>query len=31
MLTCNLHGWQWRLDTGRCLTTRGHELRSARA
>jgi UDP-MurNAc hydroxylase len=29
-LTCNLHGWQWNLDTGRCLTARGHELRSAR-
>jgi UDP-MurNAc hydroxylase len=29
-LTCNLHGWQWRLDDGRCLTARGHELRSAR-
>ena len=26
-LTCNLHGWQWNLETGRCLTTRGHELR----
>lgn len=30
-LTCNLHGWQWNLDTGRCLTSKGHELRSARA
>jgi UDP-MurNAc hydroxylase len=30
-LTCNLHGWQWRLPDGRCLTTRGHELRSSRA
>lgn len=30
-LTCNLHGWQWRLEDGRCLTTRGHELRSCRA
>jgi UDP-MurNAc hydroxylase len=30
-LTCNLHGWQWRLDDGRCLTTRGHQLRSSRA
>jgi UDP-MurNAc hydroxylase len=29
-LTCNLHGWEWNLDTGRCLTARGHELRSAR-
>lgn len=29
-LTCNLHGWQWNLDTGRCLTSRGHELRCSR-
>jgi UDP-MurNAc hydroxylase len=29
-LTCNLHGWQWNLENGRCLTTKGHELRSAR-
>jgi UDP-MurNAc hydroxylase len=29
-LTCNLHGWQWNLDSGRCLTSKGHELRSAR-
>jgi UDP-MurNAc hydroxylase len=27
-LTCNLHGWQWNLDSGRCLTSKGHELRS---
>ncbi|WFS12064.1 MBL fold metallo-hydrolase [Rhodococcus aetherivorans] len=27
-LTCNLHGWQWDLVTGRCKTSRGHELRS---
>ena len=27
-LTCNLHGWQWDLPSGRCLTTKGHELRS---
>jgi UDP-MurNAc hydroxylase len=29
-LTCNLHGWQWDLRNGRCLTTRGHQLRCAR-
>ena len=29
-LTCNLHGWQWDLRDGRCLTTRGHQLRCAR-
>ncbi len=30
-LTCNLHGWQWNLPSGRCLTAKGHPLRSARA
>ena len=30
-LTCNLHGWQWNLTNGRCLTSKGHELRSAKA
>ncbi|MBY0442853.1 MAG: Rieske 2Fe-2S domain-containing protein [Mycobacteriaceae bacterium] len=29
-LTCNLHGWQWDLTSGRCLTSRGHELRCSR-
>lgn len=29
-LTCNLHGWDWNLDTGRCLTSKGHELRSTK-
>ena len=29
-LTCNLHGWQWNLETGRCLTSKGHELTDAR-
>jgi UDP-MurNAc hydroxylase len=29
-LTCNLHGWQWDLTSGRCLTSKGHELRSER-
>jgi len=28
-LTCNLHGWQWNLQNGKCLTAKGHELRSA--
>ena len=27
-LTCNLHGWEWDLPSGRCLTSRGHELRA---
>ncbi len=26
-LTCRMHGWQWDLTSGRCLTSRGHELR----
>ncbi|MEE4023964.1 Rieske 2Fe-2S domain-containing protein [Gordonia sp. PKS22-38] len=29
-LTCNLHGWQWDLASGRCLTSKGHELRAQR-
>jgi len=29
-LTCNLHGWQWNLENGRCLTSKGHELRSSK-
>jgi UDP-MurNAc hydroxylase len=28
ILTCQLHGWQWELATGRCLTSAGHELQS---
>ncbi|MEA2704150.1 MAG: UDP-MurNAc hydroxylase [Actinomycetota bacterium] len=27
-LTCRMHGWQWDLDTGRCLTSAGHPLRT---
>jgi UDP-MurNAc hydroxylase len=27
-LTCQLHGWKFDLETGRCLTSAGHELRS---
>ena len=26
-LTCNLHGWDWDLKTGKCLTSKGHPLR----
>ncbi|TQC47010.1 MBL fold metallo-hydrolase [Rhodococcus sp. WS4] len=29
-LTCNNHGWRWNLETGRCLTSKGHELRCDR-
>jgi UDP-MurNAc hydroxylase len=26
LLTCSLHGWQYELASGRCLTSEGHEL-----
>ncbi len=26
ILTCRLHGWQWELATGTCLTSDGHPL-----
>lgn len=25
-LTCSIHGWQWDMATGRCLTSDGHPL-----
>ncbi len=30
VMTCALHGWQFELETGRCLTSEGHELTSRR-
>ena len=27
-LTCRMHGWQWDLDSGRCLTSAGHPLKA---
>ena len=30
VLTCQMHGWQFDLDTGRCLTSDGYEIRSRR-
>ncbi len=30
VLTCSLHDWKWDLETGRCLTTTGHPIRSSR-
>lgn len=27
-LTCDLHGWEWDLASGRCLTSKGHQLRA---
>jgi UDP-MurNAc hydroxylase len=29
-LTCDLHGWDWDLSSGRCLTSKGHLLRAQR-
>lgn len=29
-LTCDLHGWKWDLRSGRCLTSKGHQLRARR-
>jgi UDP-MurNAc hydroxylase len=26
VLTCRLHGWQWDIATGDCLTSEGHQL-----
>ncbi len=31
VLTCQLHGWRFNLESGRCLTSAGHEIRSHRA
>lgn len=31
VLTCQMHGWQFDLDTGRCLTSADHEIRARRA
>ena len=31
VLTCQMHGWQFDLDTGRCLTSADHEIRAERA
>jgi UDP-MurNAc hydroxylase len=30
-LVCTLHGWRFDLETGKCLTSAGHELRVRRA
>jgi UDP-MurNAc hydroxylase len=31
VLTCQMHGWKWRLTDGKCLTSVGHNIRSAPA
>ncbi|MGX7679033.1 Rieske 2Fe-2S domain-containing protein [Jatrophihabitans sp. DSM 45814] len=28
VLTCQMHGWKWRLDNGRCITSVGRPLRT---
>jgi UDP-MurNAc hydroxylase len=28
VLTCQMHGWKWRLADGKCLTSVGHDLRA---
>jgi UDP-MurNAc hydroxylase len=30
-LTCQMHGWRWRLADGKCLTSVGHDLHCAPA
>ncbi len=30
VLTCSLHDWKWDLESGRCLTSQGHPIRSGR-
>src|SRR6478609_8281091 len=29
VMTCQMHGWKWRLADGKCLTSVGHDLRCA--
>ncbi len=31
VLSCQMHGWKWRLSDGKCLTSVGHDLRAAPA
>ncbi|MEP6599271.1 MAG: Rieske 2Fe-2S domain-containing protein [Actinomycetota bacterium] len=31
VLTCQMHGWKWRLTDGKCLTSVGHDIRSTPA
>jgi UDP-MurNAc hydroxylase len=30
VLTCQMHGWKWRLSDGKCLTSVGHNIRASR-
>ncbi|MGY0232522.1 Rieske 2Fe-2S domain-containing protein [Longispora urticae] len=29
VLTCQMHGWKWNLESGKCITSAGHEIRSS--
>ena len=29
VMTCQMHGWKWRLSDGKCLSSVGHDLRAA--
>jgi UDP-MurNAc hydroxylase len=31
VLTCQMHGWKWRLADGKCLTSVGHDIRATPA
>jgi UDP-MurNAc hydroxylase len=31
VLTCQMHGWRWRLADGKCLSSVGHDLHRAPA
>ncbi|HIW63462.1 MAG TPA: Rieske 2Fe-2S domain-containing protein [Candidatus Stackebrandtia excrementipullorum] len=31
VLTCQMHGWKWNLETGKCLTSVGHDIRAERS
>jgi UDP-MurNAc hydroxylase len=30
VLTCQMHGWKWRLTDGKCLSSVGHDIRAGR-
>ncbi|UNK72465.1 Rieske 2Fe-2S domain-containing protein [Microbacterium sp. H1-D42] len=30
ILTCSMHDWKWDLNTGKCLSSAGHEIRAAK-
>jgi len=30
ILSCALHGWQFNLESGKCLTSAGHQIRATK-